>query len=72
MPSVRDGNRGYMMLKIDPRVQLQVRVEQLYDEAEHAYRQAYALMLKSIAIKAMAEELLKDLTNELDRPAKGD
>lgn len=61
-----------MMLKIDPRVQLQVRVEQLYDEAEHAYRQAYTLMLKSIAIKAMAEELLKDLTNELDRPDKGD
>ena len=61
-----------MMLKIDPRVQLQVRVEQLHDEAEHAYRQAYTLMLKSIAIKAMAEELLKDLTNELNRPAKGD
>jgi hypothetical protein len=60
------------MIKIDPRVQLQVRVEQLQADAEFAYRQAYSLMLKSIAIKAMAEELLKDLTNELDRPAKGD
>ena len=60
------------MIKIDPRVQLQVRVEQLQAEAEYAYRQAYTLMLKSIAIKAMAEELLKDLTDELDRSAKGD
>ena len=60
------------MIKIDPRVQLQVRVEQLQADAEFAYRQAYSLMLKSIAIKAMAEELLKDLTNELNRPAKGD
>ena len=60
------------MIKIDPRVQLQVRAEQLHAEAEYAYRQAYTLMLKSIAIKAMAEELLKDLTDELDRSAKGD
>jgi hypothetical protein len=72
MVLLKAGKKRIIMIKIDPRVQLQVRVEQLYDEAEHAYRQAYALMLKSIAIKAMAEELLKDLTNELDRPAKGD
>lgn len=60
------------MIKIDPRVQLQVQAEQLHDEAEHAYRQAYSLMLKSIAIKALAEELLKDLNNELSRPPKRD
>jgi hypothetical protein len=58
------------MIKIDPRVQLQVRVEQLQADAEFAYRQAYSLMLKSIAIKALAEELLKDLNNELSRPPK--
>jgi len=60
------------MIKIDPIVQLQVRVEQLQSEAERTYHQAYTLMLKSIAIKALAEELLKDLTNELNRSAKGD
>ncbi len=60
------------MIKIDPIVQLQVRVEQLQADAEYAYRQAYTLMLKSIAIKARAEELLKDLTDELDRSDKGD
>jgi hypothetical protein len=45
-------------------------VEQLQADAEFAYRQAYSLMLKSIAIKALAEELLKDLNNELSRPPK--
>ncbi len=60
------------MIKIDPRVQLQVRAEQLQAEAEYAYRQAYSLMLKSIAIKALAEELLKDLNDELSRPPKRD
>jgi hypothetical protein len=58
------------MIKIQPIIKLQVRVEQIQEEADRAYRQVHALMVRSLALKSIAEDLLKEIKRETDRSAK--
>jgi len=58
-----------MKINIDPRVVLQLRVETLMEEAERAAGQAKLLLIKSAAIKSLAESILKELKENMDRNA---
>jgi len=58
-----------MKINIDPRVILQLRAEALMEEAERAAEKAKALLVTSAATKSLAESILKELKENMTRPA---